>query len=248
MPMHDWTSVDPSIYHHFHQHWIVAVADVLNAGLLPPGLSALIERHTGPVMPRGWPQERRKAERFSADDIRPAPGTCQVIEVQQAGSLARRANRIVLRHRLRDPVCVIEVVSPGHKRSRAAVRQFIDETMEFLRAGVNVLLVDPLPPTPRDPQSLHKLIWDEIDEVPFEVPPGEPLLLATYRVGDDLGGLMPAAFVETFRVGAAMPDMPAWIDVDSYVPVPLERTYQAAWDICPADYRYLVEHGRLPDE
>ena len=22
----------------------------------------------------------------------------------------------------------------------------------------------------------------------------------------------------------------------------------AAWDTCPADYRYLVEHGRLPDE
>lgn len=213
MPMHDWSAVGPTIYHHFHQQWSVAIADALNAGLLPANLSALIEAHA-----------------------------------EAADELLRRANRIAIRHRLGEVVCIIEIVSPGNKASRTAVRQFVEKTMEFLRAGVNVLLVDPFPPTPRDPHSLHKLVWDEIDEAPFEMPAGEPLLLASYRVGDDSVGLMPAAFLETFRVGAAMPDMPAWIDPDSYVPVPLERTYQAAWDVCPADYRFLVEHGRLPDE
>ncbi|OWK35919.1 hypothetical protein FRUB_08482 [Fimbriiglobus ruber] len=120
--------------------------------------------------------------------------------------------------------------------------------MEFIRAGVNVLLVDPFPPTPRDPHSLHKLIWDEIEEAPFETPGDEPLLSASYRVGDDAVGLPPVAFLETFRVGGSVPDMPAWLDPDSYVSVPLERAYQVAWDVCPADYRYLVEHGRFPDE
>jgi hypothetical protein len=80
------------------------------------------------------------------------------------------------------------------------------------------------------------------------MPVDEPLLLASYRVGDDSVGLPPAAFLETFRVGGAMPDMPAWIDPDSHVLVPLESTHGAAWEVCPADYRYLVEHGRLPDE
>ena len=42
--------------------------------------------------------------------------------------------------------------------------------------------------------------------------------------------------------------MPAWLDTDLYVNVPLEPTYQAAWDVCPPDFRYLVEHGALPDE
>lgn len=51
MPMHDWTNVEPTIYHHFHQQWSIAICNALNAGLLPPGLSALIEQHTGGVVP-----------------------------------------------------------------------------------------------------------------------------------------------------------------------------------------------------
>jgi len=60
--------------------------------------------------------------------------------------------------------------------------------------------------------------------------------------------ITPEAFIEPLRVGAEMPDMPAWLDASEYVNVPLERTYQSAWDVCPSDFRYLVEHGKLPDE
>ncbi len=42
--------------------------------------------------------------------------------------------------------------------------------------------------------------------------------------------------------------MPAWLATDLYVNVPLERTYCAAWDVCPSDFRHLVEYGTLPDE
>jgi hypothetical protein len=42
--------------------------------------------------------------------------------------------------------------------------------------------------------------------------------------------------------------MPVWLDTDYYVNLPLEATYRAAWDVCPADFRHLVEHGELPDE
>ena len=45
MPMHNWTQVEPTIFHHFHQRWSIAIVDALNAGLLPSGLSALIEQH-----------------------------------------------------------------------------------------------------------------------------------------------------------------------------------------------------------
>jgi hypothetical protein len=51
-----------------------------------------------------------------------------------------------------------------------------------------------------------------------------------------------------FRAGAGLPDMPAWLDTDLYVNVPLEPTYQEAWAVCPSDFRYLVEHGALPNE
>ncbi len=41
--MHDWTAVEPTIFHHFHQQWSATIADAPNAGLLPPGLSAPLE-------------------------------------------------------------------------------------------------------------------------------------------------------------------------------------------------------------
>lgn len=43
MPMHDWKRVPGPIYHHFHQRWRISICDALNAGLLPPGSSALVE-------------------------------------------------------------------------------------------------------------------------------------------------------------------------------------------------------------
>ena len=248
MPMHDWTKVEPTIYHHFHQRWSVAIVDALNAGLLPPGFSALIEQYAAGVVPDVLAVERRRRPRHSGGKTATLPPTRWKIEAQNAGTLLRRANQIAIRHRLGDVVCIIEIVSPGNKASRSALRQFVEKTTAFLQSGVNVLLVDPFPPTPRDPQSLHKLIWDEIEEAPFEMPAGEPLLLASYRVGDDSVGLAPMAFLEAFRVGGTLPDMPAWLDPDANVSVPLERTYDAAWEVCPTDYRCLVEHGRLPDE
>lgn len=213
MPMHDWTRVEPTIFHHFHQQWSAGIADALNASLSKTRYSALLEEH-----------------------------------IEERDATLRRANRVTIRHRLGEVVCVIEIVSPGNKANRTALAQFLDKTMEFFRAGVSVLLIDPFPPTPRDPHSLHKLIWDQIEEVPFEVPANEPLLLASYRAGEDMTGRLPAAFVETVGVGGALPDMAAWLDYDSCVAVPLERTYQTAWNDSAADFRYLVEHGRLPDE
>ncbi len=46
-----------------------------------------------------------------------------------------------------------------------------------------------------------------------------------------------------------MPNMPAYLDVDNWVPVPLEATYQATWASCPEDMRTAVERGEpLADE
>jgi hypothetical protein len=71
----------------------------------------------------------------------------------------------------------------------------------------------------------------------------EPLLLASYRAAVPLVEFTPEAFIEPLRVGADVPDMPAWLDLDLYVNVPLEPAYRAAWDVCPSDFRHLVEYG-----
>ena len=64
-------------------------------------------------------------------------------------------------------------MSPGNKDSRNAIRTFVEKAADILNQGVNLLVVDLFPPTPRDPQGIHKAIWDEFGDEPFEAPPGQ---------------------------------------------------------------------------
>jgi hypothetical protein len=251
MPVHDWSRVDPNLFHHFHQQWTIGICNTLNAGLLPAGYSALVEQHAGGLVPDVLALQRRSRPGRPPE---PTGGVLAVTPpktsiVRQAKTvLAARANRVVIRHRLGEVVCVLEIVSPGNKSGRAALRTFVEKTIELLQHGIHVLVIDLLPPTSRDPQGLHKVIWDEIEEEPFELPPGKPLTLSAYVAGDPLAGIETTAYVEFVGVGEPLPDMPAYLDRSGYVPVPLEATYQAAWATCPTDLRELVETGKLAGE
>ena len=251
MPMHDWTRVPATIYHHFHQRWTISICDALNAGLLPSGYSALVDQYSSGVYPDVLAVQRRKPKPNGTGIETPTmdlPRTRMTVRPREA-RFHERANRVVVRHHMGEVVCAIEVVSPGNKSGNKAVREFVDKATDFLKRGVNLLIVDPFPPGTQDPQTLHKLIWDEFDEgMPFEMPPDEPLLLVSYRAAIPLVEFSPEANIEPMRVGAELPDMPAWLEPDTYVNVPLERTYRSAWDVCPSDFRYLVEHGTMPDE
>jgi hypothetical protein len=245
MPIHDWTKVDANLFHDFHQTWSVEIRNALNRGLLPKGYSALVEQHAAGVVPDVLALQRRmrpKPRPSGGGVVTAEPQTSHVIHAQQVVSAAR-GNRVVIRHALGEVVSVIEIVSPGNKSSRAALGRFVEKTVEFLKDGIHVLIVDLFPPTTRDPQGIHKAIWDEVEQSDFGLPPDRPLTLVTYRAD-----LPMTAYVEPVAVGMAMRDMPAYLDCDSYVPVPLEATYQAAWATCPEDMREAVEHGLPPDE
>src|SRR5215207_4370172 len=138
MPMHDWGQVEPTIFHHFHQRWAAAIADVLNAGLLPPGLSALLEQYTGGVSPDVLTVERRRPLRPRPSGTATVPRTRLTIEPQE-DALLKRANRVAIRHRLGEVVCVIEIVSPGNKASKIAFRAFVEKLADFIRRGVNAM-------------------------------------------------------------------------------------------------------------
>jgi hypothetical protein len=153
-------------------------------------------------------------------------------------NIAAWGNRITIRYPLGRVICVIEIVSPGNKSSRAALRSFVEKAMDFLRHGVHLLIVDLFPPSQRDPQGIHKALWDEIEDQPFTLPPDKPLTLAAY-----VADVPKRAYVEPVGVGDVMLDMPAYLDTESYVPVPLEATYQAAWASCPQAMREAVERG-----
>jgi hypothetical protein len=245
MPIHDWTRVEANLFHDFHQTWAVSIRNALNAGLLPKGYTALVEQHAPALVPDVLAL-KRTMESEAVDLEEPMSGgvltTAQpktrfIIRAQQ-DSMAVRGNRITIRHQRGRIVCVIEIVSPGNKNTRHALRAFVEKSIELLRNGIHLLIIDLFPPSKRDPQGIHKAIWDEIDGTPFQLPPNQPLTLAAY-----IGGLPITACVEPIGVGEVMPDMPAYLDESRYVPVPLEATYLATWASYPEDMRADIEKG-----
>ncbi len=208
MPIHDWTRVDAGIFHHFHLEWIAEISRVLNRGLLPPNHYALAEEVAGPMEP----------------------------EVTEIDLYAAKAKAIVIRHTSdHQIIAVLEIVSPGNKSSRQRLRAFVEKAENLLRAGVHLLIVDLFPPGSRDPQGIHKAVWDQFLDNDFELPFDKPLTLAAYT-----GGPWAEAFIEPTAVDAPLVDMPLFLAPDVYIPVPLEATYLSAWDAVPDFWRNVL--------
>ena len=246
MPLHDWTQVPAGLFHHFHQDWSIELARTLNRGRLPQGVVALVEQKAGLKESEVLAIEARSRRREPVHEgnggvATMSPPQTQIVRRTTKEFYSDRANRIVVRHHLGRMIAVIEIVSPGNKDSRFALRQFVEKTIDFLRAGVHVLVIDLLPPTQRDPVGIHKVIWDEIEEENFSLPPGKDRVLVSYETGSDR-----AAYIELLGVGDSLPDMPLILSEYEHVQVPLETAYQATWNSLPEEVRRAVETGELP--
>jgi hypothetical protein len=231
VPIHDWTRVRANRFHDFHQTWTIALRNALNAGRLPAGYFAMVEQQTGgpeaDVITLEMTPPAGSAPGGVAVDLQP-PKTPFVTRTEAAG-YARKANRITVRHPDGDVVAVIETVSPGNKDSRHAIRAFARKAVQLLQAGVHLLIVDLFPPGPRDPQGIHKVIWDRLRDEPFTLPPDKRLTVAAYAAGTET-----VVYVEPVAVGDSLPDMPVFLTADRYVSCPLEDSYQTAWEQFPA--------------
>jgi hypothetical protein len=239
MPVHDWTRVTAGIFHHFHQDWTVEIARTLNRGALPAGYYAMTEQVAGGPIPdvltfqHGANPPSRSNGNVAALT---APPRTRFVRSAEAEQYAAKANRIAIRHPLGEVVAVLEIVSPGNKDSRHALRAFVEKSVEFLRHGIHLLVIDLLPPMLRDPQGIHKAIWDEIRDEPFELPPDKPLTLVAYAASP-----IKTAYIEPVAVGDILPDMPLFLAPGMHVLVPLETTYQTTWSACPEPMRALLE-------
>lgn len=205
MPVHDWTRVKSNRFHDFRQNWICKTGNTLNAGLLPDGFYALLEQPTGKPVP---------------DEAAPS--------VSDATLYARKADRIAIHSDDGDVVAVIEIVSPGNKDSAHALKTFVRKAVEYLRSGIHLLIVDLFPPSKRDPQGIHKAIWDRLRDDDYAPPADKPLTVVSYSAGIAI-----KAFVEPVAVGDPMPDLPIFLTAERYVLCPLASTYQTSWDAFP---------------
>jgi hypothetical protein len=242
MPVHDWTRVHACIFHSFHCSWVVEISRALNRGILPPDYYALMER-INQEPETGLRDLEGPADGGEPDDEPPgaiarstAPPTAHFQARTEVGVYAARASSIVIRHTSRhQAIAVVQLVSPGNKNSRYGLRSFVDKAREFLRAGLHLLVVDLFPPMRRDPAGIPGAIWDEFEDNDFALSSEQPLSLGAF-----IGGPCQEVFLERTAVGAVLPDWPLFLTPEYYISVPLEATYQSAWEAVPTYWRDVL--------
>ncbi len=244
MSVHNSEKVYAGLFHHFHQLWTVQLCNTLNQGVMPEGYFALVESHALGVVPDVLTLHRR--DRSDSDSGSPlatsgiaildAPPQAAIIsEEEEEAIYVEKANRIKVHRSGGDLVSVIELVSPGNKSSKAAVTDFVEKSQQLIQSGVHLFVIDLFPPTRRDPQGLHPLIWDYFREEPFELPRDKQLCIMSYYAA-----LMKKAYVEPLAIGGPLPKMPLFLSQTHYVYLPLEETYAAAFTACPSVVKEAV--------
>src|SRR5262245_54669287 len=177
MPVHDWTHVDAGIFHDFHHSWIEEIKRALNRGLLPPTYYALAEQIAGGLGPDVLTLQRPAAGGQSGNEPRggvalaTAPPQVRYRSRAEPDLYATKAKAVVIRHASNhEVIAVVEIVSPGNKNSRHGLRAFVAKGLELLRGGIHLLIADLLPPGPRDPEGIHKAVWDQLIDNEFALP------------------------------------------------------------------------------
>src|SRR4051794_4373661 len=174
MPMHDWTLVEAGIFHAFHHRWISAISDALNLSVLPKDYYALPEQVAAGFGPDVLALQDQRPD----DEDRPGGGSVATVNglqtrprtriISEAEIYRREKSAIAVHHVSGDRlVAMIEIVSPGNKGSRNALRSLVDKAWELLDHRIHLFFVDPFPPGPRDPNGIHGAIWSEFTDEEF---------------------------------------------------------------------------------
>ena len=215
MPVHDWKRVDAGIFYDFHQSWIQEIKRALNRGLLPSNHYALAEQHGAGFEP-DVPTLRSRDEGLAPPDA-PVPEGGGLLLTEPRARVQVEAE-IVFCLRKQNFVAVrhasgddLVAVVELLSRGNKSGRKAIED---FVRKAAELI-----------GHRIHLLILDL-----------QPPTLAAYEAS---GGIR--AFVEPTAVGQAMPDMPLFLARGRHVPVPLEATYQDAFESVPRRWRAVLE-------
>ncbi len=245
MPMHDWTKVNAGIFHDFHQEWAASIKHALNGGLLPKGYFASIEqaamragskKYIPDVLALELPSGRSSAGSPGSVLLK-RPATSQKY-TNALDAYRKKKNVVSIRHvsgnRL---VAMIEIVSPGNKSGRKVYRDFVLKSAHLLAQGIHLLLIDPFPPTARDPNGVHSSILEEFDLPAYLLPFNTARTFVSYET-DASSEIL--ADVKHPSVGDSLPDMPVFLESNGCVILPLEQAYASAWQYVPTPWQELL--------
>jgi hypothetical protein len=247
MPIHDWTRVEAGIFHDFHHGWIEEIKRALNAGLLPDDYYALAEQHASRFEPDVLTLQERTGDEGGGDAEREpdpagggllmAPPKIQITAETDLAYYRRKQKTVTVRHVSGDRiVAMVEIVSPGNKSSRNALREFVRKSAALLNKEIHLLILDLHPPGRRDPEGIHGALWEYMTDQSYHLPADKPLTLAAYECD-----LALRAYVIHAAVGDTLADMPLFLMPGGHVLVPLEATYQSAFAAVPRRWRRVLE-------
>ena len=213
MPLHDWTLVDPPAFHDMHQSWMVLLRVALSRGFLPTGFYANVERHHG----------RYVADRAGVADPHDASAN--------AASLSRGSTVAIRRVGTDRVVALIELASPSNKDRPASVAAYVEKAKAALDAGVHVVHLDMLPATTSAPANLSSAIWDAVDGRDYPFDPAKPFAADSFAAGR-----VAELYANPLGLGDEWPEVPLFLDEETYIELPLAATYARAFDsIAPHD-------------
>ena len=258
MPLHDWTKVEAGIFHAFHTSWISEIQNGLNRGLLPDGYYALAKQHAGRLIadilalhvqpdiyepPPFTPPAPLPVIETGAIAVAEAPPKVRLVEeVACVEDPLRRTLSIrhISTHRV---IAMLEIISPANKDRPESVKTFANKTVEAIKSGIHVMVVDLFPPGAQDPNGIHAVIRQQLAPLddPYELPSDELQTLVSYVAGNPY-----RIYLNHMSVGQPIPDMPLFLNRERYVNTPLETTYNAAYEGMPAFWRDVLE-GKITD-
>ena len=161
----------------------------------------------------------------------------QVLVSADEYAYANMRRRIAIRHASGDRVvALLELVSPGNKSAKHALRSFVEKAVTALEHRIHLTIVDLFPPTPRDPQGIHAEIWRHFDDAETSVPPADPLTLVAYDAAVPL-----RAHLSMTAVSKVLPDLPIFLKPGRHILCPMEATYEAAYRGVPQRWKTVLE-------
>ncbi len=197
----------------FHSTWPAVIATQLNRDLLPPDYVALPQVTVG---------VRVEADIATSP---PHPSLSAAVDFLGLKSFEVQILQEMGGRKLRG---VIELVSPANKDRPSHRQAFAVKCAGYLQQGISVIVIDVV--TNRL-ANLHAQLMEVLQH-----PPGLAWQSATdlsaiaYRAVPREDGDRLDVWAETLSVGAGLPAMPLWLDVDLCLAVPFEETYLTTCD------------------
>ncbi len=236
MPMHDWSKVTPGEFHDFHNEWISTTRRALLDGILPAQYYASIDQHVMGFIPDVVTLKSGTKRRGPAGPVELKPPRVRP-SVETGVAPYFRKDRLVEIYQVETNrlVAVIEVVSPGNKNSQGGLEAFLRKSVEFLNAGIHLVVLDAVPPGHFAPSGIHAAIWEQLtgEAVPA---PAKPLTMVSYAAGTQV-----RAYVNELSPGDPLPDTPLFLEEYGCVEIPTESAYASAFQVQPTPVQDLLD-------